>query len=1404
MAIDFDALKKKYGYSQPVKAQSVVPTQTQAQAQAKIPLSTIPASTTRTVQTPRGEKTVINNDRIKYADTTTEGIGQAMRDNAGARFIAGYYEGLSPVSMQDAIGQKYGQDTQEALQNSKAYAGGQMAGVATQFAIPYAGAAPKIGTALSGVSKFANMGKVGQGITKSVATDLAVGLPLNVNYALNKEGLTGTDALKSIGINTAIDLVAGGILEAVPVILKSGKRIASKDEFLTLSAPEQQEVLLSLPAPNQETKLLTEGINWVPGTQPIRELPEPRMYVDEKGNASFTPGNERPKEQQTESIFTNGRTEIVSNPKTEENELFDSLEIDVFNDNDMNLVNQIVSLYPGKDVKAILNAYVKNVDEELESIYKDIEKEFINYKPKGVDLIPNNDPYNQHNMIRVSNNDRWYSDFYKSKKRAPNKTERAEIAREFVDYELRTGGGYYVDPKFVEDYKFAQQASKISDVLGDNVGGVSKNADGTYSFSYGDKVNIIKPDYQSAKGKVETPFIATQNELSFTPKVQNRASTKNGIIPTRATTPTKVADEVVEAMPKQTDTTTPQDVAPNAPNRPAEPRNVDLGTTGQNEQMFAETGDFTIGADKTKPLSTTEELIAKNGAFEPGMNPRARDTQVPKQSDIGKVQQATRTMVESKIVDDTLVNDILDGVREGSFTLFTKSNVDSITGANNKIADGIDSAFDSFASVLKTGKQANSEDIALGARLLQEYQKAGDYAKAMDVAIDLSEMLSETGRTLQASQIIKKLTPEGRLLQVQRTAKRLSDKFGKDVKVSDETAGQIAKAKTDAEIYKANEKAFTEMWNQIPADITNKINAWRYMSMLINPKTHIRNIVGNAIFLPAREFKNAIGAGLEKAIVPVGQRTKAILTPKDKGLISFANKDFANVVDILRGETKFVEDMRNQQADVFKTKVLEGLRKFGLNALNEEDTWFLRLAYDSSLAQYMKANKLTEADMVGEVLDKARMYALQEAEKATYRDASKLASAISKTKANLAEGKAKTAAGSLVKKAGEVALEGAIPFAKTPINILRRGFEYSPASLVTGLVDITRGVKTGKVTAAEAIDTLSAGLSGTALVGLGAWLAHHGIVNGGSTDPYGTKEYNSQTMQGMQEYSLNVGDGTYTIDWAAPLSLPFFVGVEVMNMLDKESGNTEDTFIKLMDSLTTVSDPLFNLSMLQGINNALNTWGGNENVLGGAVGEIFKNTAMSYFGQFVPTFFGQIARTVDDTRRTTTSTDENMLKRQVEKFINQQKAKIPVANKKLEPYIDVWGRTEGNGTAFGNFFNPGYYKETNVTNVDSELNDLYGRLDEESRGDVLPRDTTRYTITEKGVDYRMSEKELTQFKKTRGQTAYTELSKLFVKTSYKQMDDADKAKAIKKVYDDAFEKAKQEFLKKRSSVPIKN
>jgi hypothetical protein len=1174
---------------------------------------------------------------------------------------AGFIENFLPVNTK----QNYHPAIQQNIEDfteSTPYRAGQVAGTMAQFSLPYAGASKGIGAAVTKIPQVGRLGRFGQGVARSVATDIAVGLPLNVNYALNKEGLTGKEALKNIGVNTAIDLITGGILEAVPLILKSGKKVASKADFDALSVPEKQEVVLRLTGPTEPQKLLSEGINW---REPIR----PDFYVNRGGVAS----------PDVSAVQIAGELPAPARLP--------------FNPTRRTLAQPQIQPEP------ILPNYYVNRGGTVSTDLGAVDTPLLNAPQEGVGTF-----IRQREAIGTLTPD--------------------EISESFT-------GRINMLPRAGEAVQTAQQGTGFR--------GTPKR---------------LQPR-QLPRANRETPFTVTRGEMSSTMEAPRK-------YPASTT-------EVKPGIPAQ---------APTAPVQPILPQK---GTEIQKEQAFVKNGK-SVGADTFKGEKTIDQLVDEFGALPKGESPRAREIDIPKKTDYGEVQQYARTLQESAIVDDILFKDINEAITQGSFTKPTKSNKTAVENANFTLEQaGLDGAMNKFRSVLAADKTPTSEDIALGNRVLQELQKEGRYGDALDVAIDLSQMLSETGRTLQAARIAKRLSPEGRLMHATRIADKISKKTGKKITLSDETIKQISKAKTEDEIVKANQKAAVEMWNQTPANWIDKVNSWRYMAMLTNPKTHMRNIVGNALFIPAREFKNLIGAGLERALIKDGVRTKAVLTPKDNALLDFASKDFQNVKALLKNEGKLDDNVRNLDAKVFNTKVLEGIRKLNLGALDAEDTWFMKFAYDSSLAQYMKANKITPDKMVGETLENARKYAMNEALKATYRDFNALSNLISRGKAAASSGKH-----GLLGRIGGIALEGMVPFTKTPLNIVKRGVAYSPANLVRGVVNLGR-VKSGKVTATEAIDQLASGLSGTALMGLGVFLGYNNIVKGKEGE-YKDKLYNYNQMLGSQNYSLNIGGNSYTIDWAAPLSMPFFVGVELAKAIKDNNAD----LAAVLDAMTQISDPMVNLSMLKGINDIMT-----NNFEG--FGQTAFDIGTGYAGQFNPTLFGQIARTMDDTRRSTISTAETGTMRGIEKFGRKQLAKLPGASQKLEPYVDLWGREQKTGgvgrRVVENFLSPGYFKQENVTPVDRELQSLMKGMDEETIKKILPTSTAyQYTIQSAGLPYRMTEKESTAYQKTRGQESYKGLEKLFKSAEYREMTQEEKVDAIQDIYSDAHQKAKYQYF----------
>ena len=775
-----------------------------------------------------------------------------------------------------------------------------------------------------------------------------------------------------------------------------------------------------------------------------------------------------------------------------------------------------------------------------------------------------------------------------------------------------------------------------------------------------------------------------------------------------------------------------------------------------------------LGADTNRILPTVEENAEVYGTIE--------GTSTPKATAFGEVSRTAKTVDENAIVTPQAQKMFDEELVAGTFSKSYKSNPVTVEKANKTIeTDGLDGAYDKFKEGLEVG---NEDTIALGARLIQELQKSGDNDKLMTVVTDYIDLLSRKGRELQAASIIKRLTPEGRLVIAQKTAKRLGDQFNGanpnkyiEIKLSDDAINAIKNAKTEKEILEANKKAVIEMWNQIPADFIDKLNAYRYMSMLINPRTWARNTLGNLLFTPVRATKNALGAGMEKLFIKNGERTKTILTANDKPFLDAATKDWENIgKEVYSSGGEYSSKTRPSEAIIFRTKWLDKVRKFGSDALEWQDELVGGRVYRNSFAKYMKANNISVEDLAkNDVLEKVRLHAMKEAERATFRENTAISNAISKA--------SRRKNNSLPQVAKSMFIEGVLPFKKTPVNVLWRGLEYSPLGFVEAAYRAINYKKHGLSSPAEVIDALAAGTTGSALLALGYHLYNLGMLNA-SSDKSDKSYY--EDMLGKQSYSITLGDGTYTVDWISPAAMPLLVGAEVASLAD---GQGIDGYA-VIDGLSKIADPLIETSMLKGLNDALR-YNYGENPLLPAVGNIL----LSYANQFVPTVAGQLARTLDQTRRSTISTNESSTLRTLEKVANKNIAKLPFASTTLPEYVDVWGRTQEQGGAFAQFINPGYYSETKITPVDREIMDM-GEYDES----VYPSLYYKYEQTFEKEKYRMSEDDLARFQKTSGQYKYNELGQLFRTQAYKTATDDEKVKMITKVYEEANEIAKAEFL----------
>ena len=579
----------------------------------------------------------------------------------------------------------------------------------------------------------------------------------------------------------------------------------------------------------------------------------------------------------------------------------------------------------------------------------------------------------------------------------------------------------------------------------------------------------------------------------------------------------------------------------------------------------------------------------------------------------------------------------------------------------------------------------------------------------------------------------------------------------------------MATAQTPEEVEQIAKEIEADVVAQIEVTKLDKWNAWRYLSMLGNPLTHARNVVGNAVFAPSVALKDVIATGLEK-LIPVEQRTKALVV--DEKYKQFASEDVKLdlVQDLLDGTDKMTGEAKAmRERRIFEWEWVHKASQFNQKALNFEDAIFKNRYYKIALAGYLQARKLDIDNISEDTLKTAREYAVAEARKNTYNDLSKIAQVMRQLESKNAF--------------ANILVNGVVPFKQTPINIIKRGVEYSPIGLANSLTFGIYKLVKGKISAAQFIDGISAGASGTITFAMGMLLESLGWISCGFGDD---EEDQFRKLAGEQEYSLQVFGKSYTLDWAAPLSIPFFVGAELMKSIRKENDNV--TLQDISNTFWNSLDPVVNMSMLSGLENTIATFRYDEGFA--AVGGFLENTFVSYFSQAVPTLGGKAASIIDDLRRSNYVDKNSQIPAFLQRFYNSVLAKLPGASMARNPYIDAWGREVSQGGLIErlaeNLLSPGYYSDIEYTEVDMMLMDLYEKTGDTS---IFPSSANKY-VTVDGVGKELSADEYVAYAKAKGQNSYELIKEFFASDAAKTMTPAEKVKTIDKLYEYANDKAK--------------
>ena len=780
----------------------------------------------------------------------------------------------------------------------------------------------------------------------------------------------------------------------------------------------------------------------------------------------------------------------------------------------------------------------------------------------------------------------------------------------------------------------------------------------------------------------------------------------------------------------------------------------------------------------------TDGVARKPGYKPKGKAPRARDIDVPEVAKNGKrVSDFTRSFLESNKVTNEIADELIDKVESGEWGGYTRlTNEEAMNRAKDYIAKHqVVKAQQDFHDMVMSG-QYNVNTRALGLQLLTEAAQRGDKAALLDIASDLRVLATDAGQSVQIFSVLKDLGGVGSSWYLQKVVERMNNKYadqiasGKmnEITVPQELYDQLEQAKTTPEVTAAEAVIAKNIADQLPLTWTDRLSNWRYMAMLANPTTHVRNLFGNLLMGAMNTTKDVVAAGIERiGIRDQSKRTHAVLTVADRQAMNgFADQAYADNEGLLRQNGKFsFENEIRQNMRSFDTKALNAVAQTNFNLLEKEDMWFIKPAFKSAFMQYLKAQGYTmQGGVAGKTLNgefkamtnaqqaQAVEYAAEQAWKATFHDASALATMLNKI--------------SGMNKVSRLIVEGVMPFKKTPINIAKRGIEYSLAGIVKGLVQLGRDVRNGKATTSQAIDNLASGITGTALMAVGLFLSKAGLIRVGDDDDKKLSTYLSDT--GDQTYSLKLGKYSFALSALAPATIPLFMGAALNEMVNKSGGELDLSTVT--NTISGTLNPFMEMSFMSSLNSALKNYGSEG--IGGALGNSILTSAENYFSQYLPTVVGKVGQFADPTVRTTKSSATSPIGSGMDYYVRSLAKKIPGVEATLQPDVNVWGRTTKKDTFqewaldFANkFILPANVKISNRDAVDDELIRVVETTGETS---FLPSDGAK-KFKYMGEDYKMTAEQYTEFSKDRGIASYAALKEVIASDAYQSAPDNERA-----------------------------
>lgn len=762
-------------------------------------------------------------------------------------------------------------------------------------------------------------------------------------------------------------------------------------------------------------------------------------------------------------------------------------------------------------------------------------------------------------------------------------------------------------------------------------------------------------------------------------------------------------------------------------------------------------------------------------------------------------------------------------------------------------------------------RPANALDTAVRLVLIERLQNQGGkeaIESAARVAYAAAEKAKEQGQAIQALSVLRRLSPEGALVFATKTANKAKAAIREEGMTDDATADAVAdvdkrlkerqekivekakkikEAESKGDLSKDEKDVLAadlldEIAGIVPPGFWDKVKLFRIMSMLLNPKTALRNIGGNTIMFVLEAGADFTDAVIDSAVgIVTGKRTRKLgsltdpLTYRWRGLSQLKDewsnlkekaeqeqqeRPFWSAVKGMNDLSRLVTRRKYSEEDVANlgryTMSSEGARVFEdalTFILGTVDRGFWLAAYEREVRNQMAVRNLAKPDK------QAHEAAVFKADKAIFQD-DNLASALLtkfRSTANIIGFGRKRPKDSLLAPKKFGLGDFLVAFAQVPGSILMRGIEWSPLGFINASYEALAPVFSSKRFEQEAfVQAFNRALLGSGgLAGTGFFLAAMGVISGDEDEDPRIRELNRE--RGFLKYSVNISafkrlllsgftqkqelqpsDLQWSYDWAQPVAMPVAMGADMyfnMDRIERDFKNGKVTTITSIpyQMLTTGAKTLEEQPLLQGISRPMEAMAYTQEGESKAVNAL-ATVIQNAVGSFVPTVVKSAKSAADPIVRERRDPSGD-----VAAMIQGLKADLPGLSSTLPEKRGIYGgEINRYGTdavtmrLFHAFLNPVNMREAKGDPVMNEVYRLYKATGE--TGQVVGRQ--RFKVRVNGADKVLTPQELTDYQHLVGTMSWIETARIMQDPRYGRMSDGVRQGLIAKAVRDSAQATK--------------